>query len=308
MLPEPIMITGGAGFVGSVLTKALAARGQRTVVVDNLSFGKLALIEPLPKGCTFVRADLRDRAALAEVFRAHQPKTVIHLAALHFIPYCNEHPLEAMDVNVIGTRTVLELCRAAKPEQVFFASSAAVYPLETSPFREDDPMGPMEIYGSTKVMGEDLCRLFHYDSGIRTTIGRFFNVYGPNDTNPHLIPEIVSQLQHNGTSLRLGNLEPVRDFIHVEDVVSAVIALLEARRPGCSVFNIGSGQGYQVTDVVEAFAAGAGRPLPIVQDPQRIRKVERVRLVADIRRIREEIGWRPQITFAEGIRRLIHTQ
>lgn len=114
--------------------------------------------------------------------------------------------MKTIKVNVMGTRNLLECCRKIRPEVLFFTSSAAVCPVRDEPLSEDVPVGPIDICGLTKVIGEDLTTLFHLETGVRTIIARFFNVYGPNDTNPHVIPEITRQLKSGSREVELGNL------------------------------------------------------------------------------------------------------
>lgn len=301
MLHDPILVTGGAGFIGSALTKKLLSQGHSVIVVDNLSFGRLELLQPMHDQCTFIQEDIRDAAALRKIVQRFKPRGVFHLAALHFIPYCNSHPVEAVEVNVNGTRNLLTALGEAKPNFVLFASTAAVYPLEGSPFSECGPVGPVDIYGHTKLAGEDLIRLFFLESGVPSIVCRFFNVFGPDDTNPHLIPEIVSQLQKDKTTVRLGNMEPVRDYIHVYDMRDAILALSNREHESYGLFNIGSGNGYSVSDVIVAFEQTLGHPIKIVQEADRIRKVERLSLVSNIAKIQKEIGWTPALTLSDGI-------
>jgi len=294
-------VTGGAGFIGSALCRALVARGTRVIAYDNLRFGSRDLLPDDPR-CDFVQGDVRDAAALRRVLQDGRVRAVCHLAALHFIPYCIAHPEEATDVNVNGTRQVLDACRLARPEVLLFASTAAVYPAEEGPFAEEHAPGPIDVYGATKLMGEDLAHAFALETGVSTVIARLFNAFGPRDTNPHLIPDVLAQLGE-GDTVRLGNLEPVRDYVHLDDLAAALIELLDMRRKGCAVFNVGSGEGRSVREVLAAFEAAIGRPLRVMQDPDRVRRVERPRLVADAGKLRET-GWRPRVGFDEGIRRL----
>ena len=128
---------------------------------------------------------------MMELITTIDPHWVVHLAAIHFIPYCNQHPFESADINIRGTINVLEACKAAASlEKVLFASTAAVYPISDTPHVETDAIGPMDIYGLSKVAGERLMNEFHLASGTTTIVCRFFNAFGPNETNPHLIPEI----------------------------------------------------------------------------------------------------------------------
>jgi UDP-glucose 4-epimerase len=300
---EAILVTGGAGFIGSALCRAFLDAGRRVVVFDNLSFGKRAHL-PDHKALHFVEGDLRDAAAVRRLIQEHAPQVVCHLAALHFIPYCNAHPEETIEVNVAGTRALLDACRETRPARLVFASTAAVYPAAGSPFAEDHPTGPMDIYGASKLIGEELCRLFCLETGVSTGLARFFNAFGPNETNPHLIPDILAQLAE-GDALRLGNLDPLRDYVHVDDLAAGVVALAARRGPGVEIFNIGSGEGRSVRDVVAACETALGRPLNLSQNPARIRPVDRAELVADTRKLQRETGWRAQVPFAEGMRRLL---
>jgi UDP-glucose 4-epimerase len=294
-------VTGGAGFIGSALCRGLLTRGSRVVAYDNLRFGRRDLLPADPR-CILVEGDVRDADALRRVLRDTAPQAVCHLAAIHFIPYCIAHPDEAMDVNVNGTRQVLEACREVRPERLLFASTAAIYPAEEGPFTEDHAPGPIDIYGTSKLEGEELVRRFAAETAIPTVIARLFNAFGARDTNPHLIPDVLAQLVE-GDTVRLGNLEPIRDYVYLEDLAAALVALLDARSGGCAVFNVGSGEGRSVRDVLAAFEAAIGRPLRLVQEPARVRNVERLRLVADTGKLRET-GWQPRVGFQEGIRRL----
>jgi UDP-glucose 4-epimerase len=298
------LVTGGAGFIGSALCRRLLEEGREVVAFDNLSYGSERLLGPPHARLRLVRGDLRDGDALRAVVRESRPEVVFHLAALHFIPYCNAHPVEAQDVNVNGTSALLAACREHPPGVLVFTSSAAVYPLVGSPFGEHCPPGPVDTYGRTKLAGEDLVLRFGGETGVGVVVARLFNAFGPDDTNPHLVPEIVRQLRSGAGALRLGNLEPVRDYIHVRDIAAALQALGDAGSSG-EVFNVGSARGYSVRDVVEAFGAALGRTLPIVQDPERVRPVERHELVADTRKLRDRTAWTPAVGFAEGVRELV---
>ena len=233
-----------------------------------------------------------------------RPRRVFHLAALHYIPECDAHPVETVEINVSGTRNLLLACRLARPERVFVTSTAAVYPREGGPFREDMPVGAIDIYGHTKAMSEELARLFHRETGVPTVVGRLFNVFGPNDTNPHLIPDVIAQVRGGASTLELGNLTPVRDYVHVLDAVAGILAAADAS-PGYEVFNVGTGRGQSVKDVVDAVAAALDRPLRIVQAEGRVRKVERQELVADVSRLADRASWRARVEFKAGIATLV---
>ena len=300
-MSKKVLITGGAGFIGSALSKELQQQGHEVFVLDNLSFGKrhLAGVDD----AHFFAVDIRDRAATRQVIETVQPRWVLHLAAIHFIPYCNQHPVEAADINISGTINVLDAC--SNVEQVFVASTAAVYPIADGAMHEAHPTGPLDIYGITKLATEKLASEFHLRTGVPTTVGRFFNAFGPNETNPHLIPEIQQQVLSGARTLRLGNLDPKRDFIHTEDMGRAMALLLGKGLQGFEVFNIGRGIEYSVREIVEAFERQLGEKLTIDVDPARVRKVERMHLLADVSKLKRVTGWEPAWGIDEGVATLL---
>ena len=298
-----ILVTGGAGFIGSAVVPELKRSGHEIFVLDNLSFGKREFLN-ISDDHFFV-ADIRDRKEVGKVFNAVNPDIVVHLAAIHFIPYCNQHPFEAADTNIRGTMNVLDACKDIKSlRKVFFASTAAVYPICDEAVGEEHPQLPLDIYGISKLTGEHLFRKYWLETGVDTVICRFFNAFGPNETNPHLIPEIEKQLRNGMMTIRLGNLTPKRDFIHTHDMASAVRILLSLDRPGYDIFNLGRGIEYSVVEIVEAFERQLNEKITIEIDPARVRKVEREHLLADVSKLKG-VGWNPQWSIDEGIRDLI---
>ena len=191
---KTILVTGGAGFIGSHLVKRFIRNTNRVIIVDDLSTGKKEHFSTIKNNLEFERADVTDKDHLLKVFQRFNPNIVIHLAAIHFIPYCDKNPTRTCEVNIIGTRNVFECCKRISPEVVFFSSSASVYPIRDEANRENSEINPIDIYGLTKLVGEDIARLYHLETSVKTIISRLYNVYGSNETNPHLIPVIIDQL------------------------------------------------------------------------------------------------------------------
>jgi UDP-glucose 4-epimerase len=299
-----VLITGAAGFIGSAVVPELKKEGYEIYVLDNLSFGNREFID-IPDRQFFL-ADIRDAERVEEVLCDLQPEIIVHLAAIHFIPYCNQHPFEAADINIRGTMNVLNACKKIPAlKKLFFASTAAVYPIANEAVNENYKVLPLDIYGLSKLTGEYLCKKFNIETNIETIVCRFFNAFGPNETNPHLIPEIEKQLREGFRTIKLGNLTPKRDFIHTYDMATAVKQLLKLENIGFDIFNLGRGIEYSVIEIVEAFERQLNEKIKIEIDPARVRKVEREHLLADVSKLKRVAGWEPVWGIDEGIKNLI---
>lgn len=300
MNDQRVLVTGGLGFIGVPVVETLLDRGASVRVVDDESN---ATSERLPEGATHDRVDIRT-PAVDDVIDAFAPTAIVHLAAIHYIPECNADPERTFEVNVMGTRRILWGLRGRSDlETVVFGSSAAVYPPTPGPVDEGCAPGPIDIYGRTKLVGEDLSRLFHADTGVATGVARLFNVYGPGETNPHLIPAIVEQVG-TATTVELGNLEPRRDFVYVQDAADALVEMLD-ETTGFSTYNVGTGEARSVREVANAVGRALDRDLTVDQANTRIRETDRHHLQADPSLIQSELGWEPTVSFEEGLRAVL---
>jgi UDP-glucose 4-epimerase len=300
-----VLITGGAGFIGSAIVPKLLKQGYEIFVLDNLSFGQRKFISQIDEA-HFFEVDIRDKAMLSTTLSQIQPQIVIHLAAIHFIPYCNANPFETTEINILGTQNLLEAIQELNSVgKIVFASTAAVYPIYDGAVSETHELKPLDIYGLSKLTGEHLCKKFYLESNIDTIICRFFNAFGPNETNPHLIPEIDEQLKNGQRTLKLGNLTPKRDFIHTHDMANAIWQLLSLENVGYDTYNLGRGIEYAVTEVVEAFEKLLNEKIKIEVDASKVRKVERQHLLADVSKLKA-IGWEPEHSLEQGINDMIN--
>lgn len=299
-----VLVTGGAGFIGSTLIAELQKLDHDIYVIDNLSFGNQKFLEISDNH--FYKIDILS-SDLEDILQKIDPNWIIHLAAIHFIPYCNQHPFESSNINIKGTLNILNAAKTLKNlEKVFFASTAAVYPICDYAIPETHETVPLDIYGLSKLAGEHLMNEFHMQTFIPTLNCRFFNAFGPNETNPHLIPEIQKQINSGLRLIRLGNLEPKRDFIHTYDMARAIILLLNKFDTGIDAFNLGGGKEYSVVDVVEAFKRQLGEEITIQVDQNKVRKVERMHLLADISKLKAFINWEPKVELDDGIKTLLN--
>ncbi|MEU6190235.1 NAD-dependent epimerase/dehydratase family protein [Nocardia sp. NPDC047038] len=296
-----MLVTGAAGLIGVQVVRLLRDRGVRVVAVDDGSAGTLDRLDEFSTSPD-VRVhviDIRDAEALTDVFSDEHPWAVIHLAARHFIPACEADPAGTLDVNVMGTQRLIDVCVAFPPARVLFASTADVYAPSPRPHREDDHLAPAGVYGSSKLLCEELLRDQHDKlPGCVVTVARLFNVVGPGDVHPHLLPEIVRQLRR-GPLLRLGDLETARDYVFVGDVAHALLAILDSGAGG--VFNVGTGTATSGRDLVRSVAAVVGIHPDVRLDPTRLRRHHRPMLCADVARLRQLIPQWPMTSLEHSV-------
>lgn len=287
--------------------RRLLAAGWAVVVYDKLDPGRRDFLPDDPH-LSLIVADILDETALASALRLQRPEVVFHLAAIHYIPFCNAHPQAAMRTNVVGTETVFRLAKAAGVPRVVFASTAAVYPSAAGPLHEvETPSAPLDIYGFTKWFGEELAEWMAKDGETRFAIARLFNVYGPRETSPHLIPALLKQMIDGLNTLKVGNLEPKRDYIYVDDMARGLYelgVLADWGRPEPVRANIGTGHEHSVREVLTGLAAVSGVDLTLEQDPARMRASDRPNLLADVSTLRALVGWAPQTEFRTGLEAL----
>jgi UDP-glucose 4-epimerase len=304
-MSQRVVVTGGLGFVGSSLVERLVATGCEVTIVDDLSRGSLANVSCADDIHTIV-VDIRERACLERALDLEGVDAVVHLAATHFLPDCDRDPQGAIVNNVLGTENILSLCADAGVSRVIAASSMAVYPISDHAVKETDGVGPYDIYGETKVMNEMQLQRWSRGDERRSAVAlRLSNVYGPRETNPHVIPEIMRQLATQSTELALGNTAPFRDYVHARDVAAAVAALVSAELPtGYEVFNLGSGEEHSVDEVIQVLTTYLDRPFDVTRDPARVRPTDRMHLLPDISKILAATCWAPTVRFEDGLRDL----
>jgi UDP-glucose 4-epimerase len=303
MREQSVLITGGAGFIGRWVARRYVDRGSRVVVYDNLAVGRRDNLAEFADRVKLVEGDVVDARSFEQLLDAERPRVVFHLAALHFIPYCNAHPEEALRVNVSGTFAVLAAC-ASRSIDVAFASSGVLYPDREGPLDEEGETETSDVYSLSKALGEQIAFHFGRDTGRRTIVARLFNTFGPYETNPHVIPHIIGELKA-GNRIRLGNIATMRDYVYVEDVAEMLVAAVECAPPGHFVVNIGSGREHTVAEVVEEIGVLLGRQLEVERDMSRVRATDKQRQLADLGRLERLVGRAPQRSLREGLASLL---
>ena len=304
-----IVITGAAGFIGSHVTDLMIQQGHEILALDNLSFGRL---EQLNKAAEFWRIDLGGVAydVLAERMAAFRPRHVIHLAAVHFIPYCMAHPEETFASNTRSTAALIHaISKTDSIHRLVVASTMDVYGPSHAVNHETDTPSPRNVYGLSKLLTEHTAKYAAATIDNLTAVCcRFANVYGPRETNSHLIPDTLERIKNPTTpEIRMGNLAGSRDFIHVTDVAKAVAMLTTTPTRDFDIFNLGSGIAQPLRKVVELLRDAAGDPRKIVEDVTKFRKFDRASLTPSIKKILKETDWRPTVAIEDGLRRLVES-
>jgi UDP-glucose 4-epimerase len=310
-----ILVTGGAGYIGSHTAHALADRGESIVVLDNLTSGVRAFV---PERAHFVHGSAGDKQLVSRVIKEFDVEIVVHFAGSIMVPESIKHPLAYYDNNTVVSGALVAACLEGRINRFIFSSTAAVYgTTEMAPVRESAPTHPLNPYGRSKLMVEWMLEDAARAHDLRYVALRYFNVAGvdssgragqPERQIPHLIKRAaqaalgrVDFLDIYGTDYPTRDGTAVRDYIHIMDLVEAHLAALDHLRRGgaAGVFNCGYGTGSSVLEVVAAFEKVLGRALPVRASPRR--EGDAAFVVADPSRICETMGWRPKFNNLEAI-------
>ena len=303
-----VLVTGGAGYIGSHTCLRLAEAGFTPVVYDNLSNGHEAFVQWGP----FERGDIRDGARLDEVFARHKPSAVIHFAALIEVGESAKHPGRFFENNVSGAISLIEAARRAGVDALVFSSTCATYgdPVRV-PMDETHPQAPLNPYGRSKLMVEQALADYDRYAGFRSIALRYFNAAGADSEGrigerhhpeTHAIPLAIEAAMGKrkgfslfGTDYDTGDGTAVRDYIHVLDLADAhVLALQRLLDGGASeVFNLGTGTGTTVRELIATIRQVSGKPFDVTEAPRR--EGDAPVLVADNRKAREGLGWTPRL-------------
>jgi dTDP-glucose 4,6-dehydratase len=305
---QTVLVTGAGGFIGSHLTERLVGLGAHThALVRYNSANSWGWLDSSPvKGNIEVFVgDIRDRDSLRQAM--HGVDIVFHLAALIAIPYSYHTPLSYIRTNVEGTLNVLQAAMDAGIRLVVHTSTSEVYgTARYVPIDEEHPLQGQSPYSASKIGADKIAEAFHLSFGLPVTIIRPFNTYGPRQSARAVIPTIITQALTQPV-VRLGNLEPTRDFSYVADTVEGFIRIAECPEAIGQVINIGSGQEISIRNLTNTILRIVGKDIPVVCDDQRVRpeNSEVERLCADNSKAQRILGWRPQHTLEDGLAKTI---
>ena len=304
-----VLVTGGAGFVGSHLVDGLLGEGFDVVVLDDLSTGRLENVKDhlIEEGFRFIQGDIRDREVLRKALEGVD--AVFHLAAITSVPYSVEHPDITFEVNVEGTRSLLESCLDLNVGRFIYVSTCAVYGNpKYLPIDEEHPTEPISPYAESKLEAEGLSLSFYKDYGLDVTVFRPFNVYGPrqrNDQYGGVIARFIERLSSGKPPVIYGDGSQTRDFIYVEDVVRAFIGALNCEHASGRVLNVATGNPTSIKELAYMLMRlfGADEMEPLYRDA---REGDIEHSYADISEAKNHLGFVPEVSLKEGLMALIN--
>lgn len=300
-----VLVTGGAGYIGSATAQALIRAGHSVTVIDSLIKGHRAAV---PDKAKFMQADLAEQDTIKSILTGQPFDAVMHFAAFIEAGESMQDPGKFFENNLFNSLRLIEIAVAAGIKKIVLSSTAGVYASSDEPLKEDHPLGPTSVYGQTKLMVEQGLEWYLQIFGLHYAALRYFNAAGAlpshgEDHQPesHLIPLVLRVALGQRESIHIfGSDYPtpdgtcIRDYIHIADLVSAHLLALEALNTSERlIYNLGNGSGYSVLEVIETARQVTGHPIPAVEAPRRAG--DAARLVASSDRIRRELGWEPKI-------------
>ena len=308
---KTILVTGGAGYIGSVTTELLIKLGLQVVVVDNLSTGHLLAVHPKAK---FFQVSIGDKFQLDQIFKKYSIDSVIHFAAKTLVSQANTHPQEYYKTNVSDALSLLEVMLENNCKKIIFSSSAAVYGNPNSiPISESHALSPLNAYGESKMMFEKILFRYSQSYNLKAICFRYFNPAGSSSSykelhNPetHLIPLILKSISSKKPIHIFGNTYPtrdgtcVRDYLHVLDVASAhILALSKIDGYSYEIFNLGNERGYTVKEVIATVQKITGKSIKTVIGPARTGDPHTI--IASAEKAKKNLGWKPSHSTLEEI-------
>lgn len=306
-----IFLTGGAGYIGSATAEALIKAGHSVTVYDSLVTGHRGAV---PAGAEFIQASLEDSQALTEALNSKKYDAVMHFAAFIEAGESMKEPGKFFRNNFANSVQLMDTAVQAGVRKIVFSSTAAVYQSSEEPLTEDSPIGPTNVYGHTKLMTEQVLEWYRSIFGMHYAILRYFNACGAlpgrgeaHQPESHLIPRVLQIALGQAESATIfGTDYPtpdgtcIRDYIHLGDLVSAhILALGALEKRDKMIYNVGSGNGFSVREVIEAARKVTGHAIPVVEQPRRAG--DSARLVASPAKIKKELGWEPKNTNLQDI-------
>ena len=296
-----VLVTGGAGFIGSEVVSQLLTNGYFVTILDNFSSGKKQYLPKSNKKLKVIKGDIRDKKSVKKAVTDQE--VVIHLAALPFIPDSFYYPGDFFDVNTNGSINMLwNSIKSRSVETFVHISTSEVYgSAQTVSMNENHPTTPHSTYAVSKLAGDRAAFTLHKENGFPVVIIRPFNSYGPRFTEPYIIPEIMSQILNNSKEIILGNVRTSRDFTYVQDTASAIIKSIIEKKANGEIINVGSGTEISILNLAKKILKIAKKKTKIKYDKSRERPYDVNRLNCNNKKAKKILKWSPKISMDEGL-------
>jgi len=300
---KSILVTGGAGFIGSETVQQLLSEGARVTVFDNFSSGKKQYLPKQDKKLRIIKGDITDEKAVNKVTKDQE--IIFHLAALPFIPDSFYYPVDFFKVNTIGSMNIFwSAVKSKTVETVINTSTSEIYgSAQYTPMDENHPTSPYSTYAVSKLAADRAAFTLHKENGFPVVIIRPFNTFGPRFTEPYIIPEIIGQLLRGNKELNLGNVSSTRDLTFVSDTVKGFIKAAKEKKALGEIINLGSQNEVKISDLVTKLSKIAGVRTKIKIDESRLRPYDVNRLVCNNKKAQKLLKWKPTITVDNGLKK-----
>ena len=287
---EEILVTGSSGFIGNYAIPELLNQNYKILGISKKKHKTL-------KNFISVGTDITkiNNSKLKNNF-----SKIIHMAALSDVDYCNKNPVKCYEVNVDGTKNMLELARKKDAEFVFLSSSHIYGNSKKTILSETESGSPLSHYASSKKMSEILCETYSLTYGLDIRIARIFSVYGPNSSKSNLIFNIINQVLHN-SQISLGNITPKRDFIFIDDLITGLLNIINSKKKGFDVYNLGTGKSTSISDLIDLILKFSNKKISIKSQKDKIRKNDVLNVCANISKMNSHFNWKPKISLKKGL-------
>jgi GDP-4-dehydro-6-deoxy-D-mannose reductase len=285
-----ILVTGSSGFIGNYLVHQLLNQNYK---VFGISKRKQKSFE------NFISHSVDISKVTNSKLRNNFSK-IIHMAALSDVDYCNLNPSKCYEINVNGTQNMLEIARKNDSEFIFLSSSHVYGNSKNIPISETESNSPLSHYAASKKMSEILCETYSLTYGLDIRIARIFSVYGPNSSKSNLVFNIINQVIHN-SQITLGNTTPKRDFIFIDDVIRGLLSIINSKKKGYNVYNLGTGRSTSIIDLINMILDFSNKKMRVISKKDKIRKNDVFDVCANISKMSSNFNWKPQVTLKKGL-------
>ena len=299
---KSVLVTGGAGFIGSEAVQQLLSEKAKVTVFDNFSSGKRKYLPKQDKNLRIIKGDITDEKAVNKATKDQE--IILHFAALPFIPDSFYYPVDFFKVNTIGSMHVFwSAVKSKTVETVINTSTSEVYgSAQYTPMDENHPTSPYSTYAVSKLAADRAAFTLHKENGFPVVIIRPFNTFGPRYTEPYIIPEIIGQILRGSRELNLGNIHSTRDFTFVSDTVKGFIKAAKEKKALGEIINLGSQNEVKIGDLVTKLSKIAKIKTKIKRDESRLRPYDVNRLVCNNKKAKKLLKWKPTVTVDKGLK------